>query len=159
MPDSESDSKFDELIDNTILDVKAVMLLMEKKSDFYNQIRKKFSESGDKDVRLFQQIISERRKSRQLRGIIISIAELILAFFLILFGISTVSPSLMGIDSFSALISFYTSFEKELHGVLPLSMILLIDLFISIMLLLAAFYIIRDSAISIREAGLRERKF
>ncbi|MCL4342783.1 MAG: hypothetical protein M1267_02875 [Candidatus Thermoplasmatota archaeon] len=159
MAEVETDSKFDDLINSALIDIKAIMLLMEKKSGFYSQIRRKFTESDDRDVRLFLQIVSEKRRRSDFKGIVISIAEIALAFFLILFGISVMAPGLTGVDSFTGLISFYTGFETALHGALPFAMVLLVDLFISIILLISAFYTIRESAIALRQSGLREKKF
>ncbi|MCL4314724.1 MAG: hypothetical protein M1454_03260 [Candidatus Thermoplasmatota archaeon] len=158
MPDDKGERSFDELIDTVVIDIKALMLLMEKKSDFYNQIRKKFTESGERDVRLFTEIISKDRELRKGRTIIISTGELLLSAFLILFGISVAIPSLEGINTFNTLVSFYTGTLYYFHGFLSVSVILIVDLILSVLLLIAAFYTIREAAIRIREAGLRETR-
>lgn len=158
MPDEKGKRSFEELIDATVIDIKALMLLMEKKSDFYNQIRRKFAESGERDIRLFTEIISREKDLRKGRTIIISTGELLLSAFLILFGISVAIPSLEGINSFNALISFYTGTQYYFHGFVSVALILLIDLILSVLLLISAFYTIREAAIRIREAGLRETR-
>ncbi|MCL5438249.1 MAG: hypothetical protein M1148_03525 [Candidatus Thermoplasmatota archaeon] len=154
--DSGKNDSFDNVLDQVILSIKGLMLLAPGTAGSSNMIRKKISESLDDDLRNFASLVSVKRSHKVGSMVLMAIGEIIIASFLILMGALLAIPPVLtggsgGLQSFLSATGTALSYS----GSSVISS--MVDFFLSIILLLSAFYSIREAARSLNEAGIRTR--
>ncbi|MHB8395861.1 MAG: hypothetical protein ACYDAZ_00915 [Thermoplasmataceae archaeon] len=154
--DSQKVDSFDNMLDQAILSIKGLMLLAPGTTGSSNMIRKKISESLDDDLRNFATLVSVKRSHKVGSMVLMALGEVIIASFLIVIGIFLAIPPVVtggsgGLQSFLAATGNALSYS----GSSVISS--MVDFALSIILLLSAFYSIREAAKSLNEAGIKTR--
>lgn len=148
-------SSSDILIDKLALDIKGVMLLLREDERVSESLHTKIIESHDEDMREFTKIIRRKRIVGTKRLFFMATGEIILCSLLVIVGISLISPSLLGFLTPSDLLRYFESVNTSLESLgLYLGLVILIDFVLAMMLLLSAFYSLREAAGHLKEAGL-----
>ncbi len=150
-------SRIDESVGEMILSIKAVMLLCGNSVECQDQVRERVSSRQDAEVNSFIELFQKPRENI-VPQLVMAAGEILLASFLLFFGLGLISPALVGFQGPDAFLNYFISTEVSLVNAIPFSpFVILIDFIIAIALLSAAFYAIRASAEKLAKAGLRYR--
>jgi len=151
--------QIDTLADRLILDIKAFMLLSFAKEESVAEfIEGRIVSSQDAQVADFARILKETgRKQVKVNALFFTaIGEMILAAIMAILGIAILAPSVGGLNSPSKLFSYFSQiFQSAADSQSSLSPIVpAIELLLSLLLLLAAFYSLRMAAVALKEGRL-----
>ena len=144
------------IIGNLVLDIKALVLLHPSDDSLRRVVESELLNSHDEDVEKFLGSVQRRGHARAREYFLAAVGELILAAFLLIAGLFTVAPAMMGLRSQAQLLNYFSevllsvsksNFSSPLLGVF--------DFFIALGLLVAAFYSLRIASANIKETGLR----
>lgn len=147
-----------EIVDKLLLDMKALVLLSENDTELSRTVQKNILESHDEQVTRFISLIRPSTNIGSTRGQFLSaLGELILASFLVIAGLSLLAPSLMGIQSPDQLLSYFTQVVDGISAAsLSNPLIPFLDFLFALMLLIGAFYLLRQASLNLKKAGLSE---
>ncbi|MGC8609313.1 MAG: hypothetical protein ACP5UV_05540 [Thermoplasmata archaeon] len=105
-----SDS-FDKSLENTLLDIKALMLLAGQDSDNLRVIKSTITGSNDQNIMEFRKLMESDRNSKEL--LYVSIGEFFLSAFLIVVSIFTMIPSFFIFVDPSAVRDYFSTASIE----------------------------------------------
>jgi hypothetical protein len=152
---AENDKRSDESLDKLILDIKALVLLHGQDTDLGAKLQSQILNSHDESVKSFAAALQAGRKHDAGRLAVIALGELLLASILILAGAAALAPNLVGISSPQQIVNYLL---EQISGSLSNSPIYPYTSFIGFavgaLLLLSAFYTLRQAALDLRKAGL-----
>jgi len=148
-------SKGGELVSKLKLDVKALTLLYESDAALKAIVDRAFTNSGDAEMLRFAGLLQVRRQPRGRGSFLISLGEIILASFLTILGIVAFVPALTGqLTPHQFLDYFSKALAPSLNsGPLYVGAPALDFVFASV-LMLCAFYTLRQASRNIKESGL-----
>ena len=132
------------------------MLLGTSQEALGEQVDKKLNGSHDEHVTQFLGLIKPAKKKGSAGGYFLAAAgELILASFLIIAGLATILPSVVGLTSPQQLVSFITQITSNISlQTLHNPVIPALELLLAIGLLLGAFNTVRLAAIQLSDTGV-----
>ena len=139
-----------------ILDIKALVLLHPLDDSLRSAVETELLNSHDEDIEKFLGMVQRRGHAKAREYFLAAIGELILAAFLMIAGLFTVAPAMMGLRSQEQLLNYFSevlqsvsksNFSSPLLGVF--------DFLIALGLLIAGFYSLRIASANIKETGLR----
>jgi hypothetical protein len=147
---------FEDVLSQAVLSIKALMLLSHGVQDAEDRMRRKITLSSDDDLRAFGRTVSVENVRKPGKLVAMGLGELIVSAFLIVAGAILALPPFVtggsgGIQTFLSSVGSTVSYS----GSGPLSS--LIDFILSIILLLAAFYSLREAGQAFSEAGIKTR--
>lgn len=148
------ESPTDSIVNQLVLNVKALMLLGESKESIERVVNDKLSSSHDEQIQEFVSILQrEKAKKGSSKAYILTAAgELILASFLIIAGLTTILPSVVGLSSPEQLVSFIGQITSSVSvQTLRNPIIPAMELLLAIGLLLGAFHTVRIAALHLGE--------
>ncbi len=152
---SVGDERTEELLDRLTLDIKAFVLLHGSDSDLRAKLQRELADSHDESIRKFVESLQPDRRPGTGRLVVIAAGELILASLLVLAGTVTLVPVMAGITSPQGLINY---FAGQVYNSLVSSPLYpytgLIEFAAGALLILSAFYTLRQAALSLKEMGL-----
>lgn len=152
---AEKDKRSDESLDKLILDIKALVLLHGQDADLGAKLQSQILNSHDDSVRSFAAALQAGRRPDAGRLAVIALGELLLASILMLVGAVALAPNLVGISSPQQIVNYLL---EQISGSLSNSPIYpyasFIGFAVGALLLLSAFYTLRQAALDLREAGL-----
>ena len=152
---STSDERREGLLDRLILDIKALVLLQGSTGELEQNLQRKLLDSHDEEVRRFVGSLQVRRKPEAGRLLVIAVGELILSSLLVLVGTLTLIPTMVGITSPEDLLNYFVGQFYGSLGGSPFSQYTgLIEFVAGALMILAAFYTLRQAALSLKEARL-----
>ncbi|MDA4128735.1 MAG: hypothetical protein OK422_04720 [Thaumarchaeota archaeon] len=152
---SANETRRDELLEELGLDMKALVLLHQAETDLRLRIQDKLLDSHDEQIRRFVDLLQRRKKPPAARSFAMAIGELILASFLLLAGTVAIMPTLIGVNTPQALVDYFAQTVYSSLGRSPFAQYTsLIEFAFSLLLLLAAFYTLRQAAKDLKEMGL-----
>ncbi|MGC8505460.1 MAG: hypothetical protein ACP5NK_01960 [Thermoplasmata archaeon] len=154
--EGERKDSFDNLVNQAVLDIKAMMILSSTVQDPASVIKKKFIESPDEDIRNFRVMLSESIPTRQNVVFVMGIGEMLLAVFLSVFGLIFSIPAVLGYHSMSTAGSYFQGIQDGLYQLsssYPITVFL--DFVIAVLLLVAAFFSLKQAAYELKRVGLR----
>lgn len=154
--EGERKDSFDGLVNQAFLDVKAMMILSSTVQDPDTLIKKKFIESPDEDIRNFRMMLSESTPTRQNVVFVMGIGEMILAVFLSIFGLIFSIPAVLGYDSVTTVGNYFQGVQNALYQLsssYPITAFL--DFVVAVLLLVAAFFSLKQAAYELKRVGLR----
>ena len=144
-----------ELLSRLKLDVKALTLLYGSDSGLKGALDKAFTDSGDPELARFVDLLQRGRKRGAGGSMLISLGELVLASFLTILGIAAFVPSLVGILTPHQLIDYLSSAMAPSIDSGPLYVgAPVLDFLFAFILVLSAFYTLRQASRDIRESSL-----
>ncbi|MDA4124357.1 MAG: hypothetical protein OK438_02725 [Thaumarchaeota archaeon] len=152
---SADDEKAEELFDKLILDVKALVLLHGSDSDLRTKLQHELADSHDDSLKKFVESLQSGKRPGTGRLVVIAAGELILASLLVLAGTVTLIPVMAGITTPQGLISYFAGqVYSSLAGSPFYPYTGLIEFALGALLVLSAFYTLRQAALSLKEVGL-----
>ncbi len=152
---STSDEKIEELLHRIILDVKAFVLLQGSEVELKKTLHEELVDSHDEAVRKFVDSLQSRHKPETGKLLIIAVGELILSSLLVLAGTLSLIPVMVGITTPQGLIDYFSGQFYTTLGNSPFSQYTgLIEFAAGGLLILSAFYTLRQAALSLKEVGL-----
>lgn len=152
---SGNQSPKDELVSRLLLDVKALALLNLSDNSFRETLRVSLLGSHDEQVRRFVDMVQTRKRTKGIGSLAIAIGELVLAAFLTVAGMITFAPAMMGIDTPQKLVLYFSeTLSAPLSSLFFTPALPFIEFGISVVLVLGAFYTLRQASVELREAGM-----
>jgi hypothetical protein len=156
---SKSDERIDEILDRIILNVKALVLLQGSEGELKKKLRREMIESHDDQVRRFVDSLQSKRKPETAKFLVIALGELILSSLLVLAGTLTIIPVMVGITTPQGLVTYFSGqFYNSLANSPFRPYTGLIEFAAGALLILSAFYTLRQAALSLKEMGLAVKK-
>ncbi len=145
----------EETIDKIVLEIKALSFLADSDEVMVDRLRDRILASHDEDVKRFVSAVEPVRPARAWGETLVGFGELILAAFLTVMGILSIVPSVLGLDSPGQVVRYFADvFNGVATAALSDPVILSMSFAISVFLLLAAFYTLRQAAPHLRHGGL-----
>ncbi len=152
---SASDEKAGELLDRLTLDIKALVLLHGSDSELKKRLQRELAESHDESVRSFVSSLQSGPKPGSGRLLAIAMGELILASLLVIAGTVALIPVTVGVTTPQGLVNYFVG---QFYGSLANSPLYqytgFIEFVLGALLILSAFYTLRQAAINLKEMGL-----
>ena len=153
-----AERRTEEMLDRLLLEAKGISLLLGSDAELRAALASRLLESHDESVRRFVKAIQLKKPAETGRLIAIAIGELVLASLLVLAGTVVLVPSVVGINTYAGLVRYFTDTASTVLGSSPLSQYLsLIEFGVGVVLMLSAFFSLREAALNLRQAGLSVR--
>ena len=153
-----AEKRTEEMLDRLLLEAKGISLLLGSDAELRAALASRLLESHDESVRRFVKAIQLKKPAETGRLIAIAIGELVLASLLVLAGTVVLVPSVVGINTYAGLVRYFTDTASTVLGSSPLSQYLsLIEFGVGVVLMLSAFFSLREAALNLRQAGLSVR--
>ena len=148
----------EESIDRILFEIKALSFLSASEETMVDRLRERILASHDEDVKRFLSAVEPVRMTRAWGQLLIGTGELLLAAFLTMAGFLTIVPSVLGLDSPGQVARY---FGDVFYGISAAGLsdpaLLGMTFGVAVLLLLAAFYTLRQAAPLLRRAGLSGR--
>ncbi len=149
----------DEILDRMVLDVKALALIHGSEPALRDAIAAKVMDSPDDEIQMFVSAVRHGRREGNAKLFAIALGEIVLASLLVLAGAVTLVPTIIGLTTPGEYVSYYAEQFYGTIGNLGLGQyVSVVEFGIGAFLMIAAFYTLRQAAISLREAGLSAQK-
>ena len=153
-----AEKRTEEMLDRLLLEAKGISLLLGSHAELRAALASRLLESHDESVRRFVKAIQLKKPAETGRLIAIAIGELVLASLLVLAGTVVLVPSVVGINTYAGLVRYFTDTASTVLGSSPLSQYLsLIEFGVGVVLMLSAFFSLREAALNLRQAGMSVR--
>jgi hypothetical protein len=155
---ASSESKTDELLDRLILEIKALGLLYGSEAELRERLENRVTESHDESVRRFVEALQMERPVETGRKLALALGELLTAALLVLAGAVVLIPTIVGVNTLSSLVQYFATRTSGTVGTSPLSPYLsFMEFAVGVLLLLSAFFALREAALNLKQAGLAVR--
>ena len=150
-----SDSaRTEDLLDRLILEIKAIALLYGSEEELRERVESKITESHDESVQKFVKALQSRPGETGGR-LALALGELLTAAILVVAGAVVLVPTVAGVNTLSGLVQYFVERTSGPLVTSPLSPYLaLMEFAVGVVLLLSAFFALRDAAVNLRRAGL-----
>ncbi len=141
-----------------MLEAKGISLLLGTDVELKAALVSRLLESHDESVRRFVKAMQTKKPAETGRLIAIAIGELVIASLLVLAGTVVLVPSVVGVNTYAGLVQYFTERTANILGGSPLSQYLpFIEFGVGVVLMLSAFFSLREAALNLRQAGLSVR--
>ena len=155
---SSSEKRTEELADKLVLDIKALVLLHGSEAELKNRLERKVVDSHDESVEKFIKALQVTGKPSSRGLFAMAAGELVLASLLVLAGTIVLVPTLVGISSTGALIQYFAqNLYGEVGNTAASQYASVIEFALGALLMLSAFYTLRQAALYLKESGLTVR--
>ena len=152
---SSGEKRSNELLDRLILDIKAFVLLQGTDEELRAKVSRRIASSQDQSVVRFVESLQSGAPQSDLRQLAVAVGEMVMASILVLVGVVTIVPSAAGSDSVSALVHYFEQLGDLAGGAQQASpAVAFIEFALGALLLLSAFYSLRQAGLHLRRAGL-----
>jgi hypothetical protein len=142
---STSERRTEDLLDRLLLEVKAIALLYGSETELKAKLKGRLTESHDESVRKFVNALQTKRPSQTGRLFVIALGELLMASILVIAGMVV-------------LVQYFVDRASGTISGSPLSpYISFVEFIAGILLMLSAFYALREAAVNLKQAGLAIR--
>ncbi len=150
-----TDRRREEVLDRLILDIKAFVLLQGTDRALQSRVQERLLDSHDEEVRQFVESVQAGRKRGVGQLLVIGLGELVFASVLVLVGTVTLVPTMVGLHSPQDLIVYFSSQILPPLQNSPISQYAsAVEFLVGALLLLAAFFTLRQAALNFRGMGL-----
>ncbi len=152
---ADKEEPLDPIMERLFLDIKSIMILGRNDPQVQNDMRRRIFDSYDEDVANFREII-QRGKAVDFRNLLfMAIGEIVFAGLLLLIGLNLLIPSIFSVADPSRIIDYFKNFILTYSNTIGFfDVIIIVDFFISILMLISAFYMLRQASGNLKEAGL-----
>jgi len=155
---ASDESRTEELIDRLILEIKAVSLLYGSDAELRESVESKIAESNDESVRRFVKALQTEGPAQTGRKLALALGELLTAAILVTAGAVVLVPTVVGVSTLASLVQYFAERTSGTVGTSPLSPYLsFMEFGVGVVLLLAAFFSLREAALNLKQAGLAVR--
>ena len=154
---ASDEARTEELLDRLILEIKAVALLYGSEEELRERLQGRIMESHDESVRKF--VMALQARPGETRGrVALALGELLTAAILVVAGAVVLIPTVAGVDTLSGLAQYFAERTSGTLVTSPLSPYLtFMEFAVGTVLLLSAFFALREAALNLRRAGLTVR--
>ena len=148
------EARTEDLLDRLILEIKAVALLYGSEEELRDRLQGRIMESHDESVRKF--VTAIQAHPGETRGrVALALGELLTAAILVVAGAVVLIPTVAGVDTLSSLAQYFAERTSGTLVTSPLSPYLtFMEFAVGTVLLLSAFFALREAALNLRRAGL-----
>ena len=152
------ESRTDELLDRLVLEIKAFSLLYGSDAELRDRMENKITESNDESIRRFVKALQTEGQVQTGRKLAVALGELLTAAILVMAGALVLVPTVVGVNRLSGLVNYLGERSSGSVGTSPLSPYLsFMEFGVGVVLLLAAFFSLREAALNLKQAGLAVR--
>jgi hypothetical protein len=152
---SSDDSKAEDMLDRLILEIKAVSLLYGSESELKAKLEDRITRSHDESLLRFVKALQTESAPRRGRLVAIALGELLMASILVVAGTVVLVPTVLGVNTLSGVVQYFAERVEATSASTPLSPYLsLFEFAVGVLLVLSAFFALREAATKLKEAGL-----
>lgn len=152
------ESRTDELLDRLVLEIKAFSLLYGSDAELRDRMENRITESNDESIRRFVKALQTEGPVQTGRKLAVALGELLTAAILVMAGALVLVPTVVGVNTLSGLVNYLAERTSGTVGTSPLSPYLsFMEFGVGVVLLLAAFFSLREAALNLKQAGLAVR--
>lgn len=146
------------MLDRLLLEAKGISLLLGSDAELRSALAGRLIESHDESVRRFVKAMQTKKPAETGRLLAIALGELVMASLLVLAGTVILIPTIVGVNSYAGLVQYLTDRASGVFGDSPLSQYLsFIEFGLGVVLMLTAFFSLREAAQNLKQAGLSVR--
>ena len=146
------------MLDRLLLEAKGISLLLGSDAELREALASRLLESHDESVRRFVKAMQLKKPAETGRLIAIALGELVMASLLVVAGTVVLVPSVVGVNTYAGLVRYFSDRASSVLGSSPLSQYLpFIEFGVGVVLMLSAFFSLREAALNLRQAGLSVR--
>lgn len=153
---TESGDSYSQLLLKLRLDIKTAAALSRTSERYKNALIKEIILSPDTDIRMFLDVVSQRRMSSGKRHFLIATGEIVFAALLFFFGLSIIIPAFFVYTDPSEIVNY---FQFYVNAFLPSGIgsyfILFLDFLLSVLMLIGAFALISRGSESLKEGNMQ----
>jgi hypothetical protein len=154
-PLTSDEAKTEDLLDRLVLEIKAMALLYQSEEELRGRIEEKIIGSHDENVRRFVTALQSHGPEESRGRLALALGELLTAAILVVAGVAVLVPTVAGVDTLSSLVQYFAERTSGTLGTSPLSPYLsFMEFAVGAVLLLSAFFALREAALNLRRAGL-----
>jgi maltodextrin utilization protein YvdJ len=150
--DKSKNSSEEEILNQLILNIKALMFLDISQESIQQLVDKNLNNSHDEQVKQFLKFtqVGKKRRGSIRDYLLVAVAELIIASFLIIAGLAAVLPSVLGLTSPQELVSFIGQITSKVSiQALSDPAVPALELLLAVLLLLGAFHTVQLAALNL----------
>jgi hypothetical protein len=152
---TSDEARTEDLLDRLILEIKAISLLYGSEEELRERVGAKIIESHDENVRKFARALQSRGAEEARGRLALALGELLTAAILVVAGVVVLVPTVGGVNTLSSLVQYFAERTSGTLGTSPLSPYLtFMEFAVGVVLLLSAFFALREAAGNLRRAGL-----
>jgi hypothetical protein len=152
---TSDEAKTEDLLDRLMLDIKAMALLYQSEEELRERIDEKIIESRDENVKRFVRALQSYGPEETRGRLALAVGELLTAAILVVAGAVVLVPTVGGVGTLSSLVQYFAERTSGTVGTSPLSPYLtFMEFAVGVVLLLSAFFALREAALNLRRAGL-----
>ena len=145
----------EDLLDRLVLEIKAVSLLYGSEAELRDKLGSEVTESNDESIRRFVKALQTEGPVQTGRRLALALGELLTAAILVVAGAVVLVPTVVGVNTLSSLAQYFAERTSGAVGTSPLSPYLsFMEFGVGVVLLLAAFFSLREAALNLKQAGL-----
>jgi len=149
------ETRTEDLLDRLVLEIKATSLLYGSEAELREKLERKIAESDDENVRRFVKALQVEGPVQTGRKFALALGELLTAAILVVAGAVVLIPTVAGVNTLSSLVQYFSERTSGTVGTSPLSPYLsFMEFAVGVVLLLAAFFSLREAALNLKQAGL-----
>jgi len=153
-----AETRTEEMLDRLLLEAKGISLLLGSDAELREALASRLLESHDESVRRFVKAMQLKKPAETGRLIAIALGELVMASLLVVAGTVVLVPSVVGVNTYAGLVQYFSDRASSVLGSSPLSQYLpFIEFGVGVVLMLSAFFSLREAALNLRQAGLSVR--
>jgi hypothetical protein len=154
-PLTSDEAKTEDLLDRLMLEIKAIALLYQSEEELRERIEDKITGSHDENVRRFVRALQSHGPEETRGRLALAVGELLTAAILVVAGAVVLVPTVAGVGTLSSLVQYFAERTSGTVGTSPLSPYLtFMEFAVGVVLLLSAFFALREAALNLRRAGL-----
>lgn len=153
-----AEKRTEEMLDRLLLEAKGISLLLGSDAELKAALASRLIESHDESVRRFVKAMQLKKPVGTGRLIAIALGELVIASLLVVAATVVLVPSVIGVNTYAGLVQYFSDRASGMLGSSPLSKYLpFIEFGVGVVLMLSAFFSLREAALNLRQAGLSVR--
>lgn len=152
---TSDEARTEDLLDRLVLEIKAIALLYRSEEELRDRIEEKITGSHDENVRRFVGALQSGGAQETGGRLALALGELLTAAILVVAGAVVLVPTVAGVGTLSSLAQYFAERTSGTVGTSPLSPYLtFMEFAVGVVLLLSAFFALREAALNLRRAGL-----
>ena len=133
-------------------------LLYQSEEELAERVEEKITGSHDENMRRFVRALQSHGPEEARGKLALALGELLTAAILVVAGAVVLVPTVGGVGTLSSLVQYLAERTSGTVGTSPLSPYLtFMEFAVGVVLLLSAFFALREAAVNLRRAGLAVR--
>lgn len=154
-PLTSDEARTEDLLDRLTLDIKAMALLYQSEEELRDRLEGRITASHDDSIKRFVGALQSHGPEESRGRFALALSELLTAAILVVAGAAVLVPTVAGVSTISSLVQYLAERTSGTVGTSPLSPYLtFMEFGLGVVLLLSAFFALREAALNLRRAGL-----